>query len=106
MALHAIKERERPPHSGFWNVYPVTETVAGFQGARIVTVLSDAKSALVVGSGWTSNATIGVSLGGEYFTDAQEYDAVFVESIIKADADSPEASFNNVVDMLDWLNRD
>ena len=30
----------------------------------------------------------------------------FVGEILRADTLPPEAKFNNVVDMLDWLNRD
>jgi hypothetical protein len=35
-----------------------------------------------------------------------DYDPNFVADILKADAETPEASFDNVVDMLDWLNRE
>lgn len=35
-----------------------------------------------------------------------EYDPDFVAIILAADAAEPEASFDNVVDMLDWLDRD
>jgi hypothetical protein len=35
-----------------------------------------------------------------------DYDTDFVESILSADAAEPEARFSNVVDMLEWLNRD
>jgi hypothetical protein len=45
-------------------------------------------------------------LGGTYFAGANHYDPDLVTSILKADASEPEASFDNVVDMLDWLNRD
>src|SRR5260370_19911282 len=95
-----------PQARSIWHVYPITETVAGFDGARIVTALSDSTSAVVVGSSWTSNATIGVSLGGVYYAGTSDYNPDFVASILQADAAPPEASFNNVVDMLDWLNRD
>jgi len=37
---------------------------------------------------------------------ADGYNAELVASILQADAAPSEASFNNVVDMLDWLNRD
>ena len=30
----------------------------------------------------------------------------FVESIVKADSEPPEATFDNVDDMLDWLKND
>jgi len=104
MGLQAVKERERPPQArSIWHLYPVTETVAGFGGARIVT---SSTTAVVADFGWSSNATTGISFGGVYYTDANEYDPDFVASILQADAASPEASFDNVVDMLDWLNRD
>jgi hypothetical protein len=37
---------------------------------------------------------------------APDYDQGFVNSVLAADAAKPDASFNNVVDILDWLNRD
>jgi hypothetical protein len=103
MDLQAPEARERPPQ---FLLYPVTETVAGFDGARIVTGLSNSTGMIVQGSYCSSNATIGVTLGGVYHAGASEYDSDFVSSILCADAAPPEASFNNVVDMLDWLNRD
>lgn len=33
-----------------------------------------------------------------------EYDADFVSDILRADSEPVEASFDNVTDMLDWLN--
>ena len=35
-----------------------------------------------------------------------EYDPPFVASIIRADAAEPEASFDNIVDAIFWLNQD
>jgi hypothetical protein len=35
-----------------------------------------------------------------------DYDAAFVARIQHAAAQEPETKFNNVVDMLNWLNRD
>lgn len=96
-----VKERKLPA----WQVFPVIETVAGFGYAQNLTALTD--SSLVSGlSGMYSNATTSVSLGGTYFAGAHEYDPDFVDSILKADAAPPEARFNNVVDMLGWLNRE
>src|ERR1700685_2018780 len=37
--------------------------------------------------------------------EAADYNADLVAEILRADAAQPETSFNNVVDMLDWLNR-
>jgi hypothetical protein len=59
------------------------------------------------GGGFTvSNATTNVSFGCTSYAGAFQYDPEFVDEILAADAAEPEASFNNVVDMLDWLNRD
>jgi len=35
----------------------------------------------------------------------EQYNPDMVDEILRADAAPPEAKFNNVVDMLDWLNR-
>ncbi|WP_298255834.1 hypothetical protein [Bradyrhizobium sp.] len=97
----AVKEREAPA----WQVFPVVETIAGFGNAQNLMAFSG-NNAFVTGSNLVSNATIGVSLGGTYFASIAEYDPAFVQSILQADAEPPEASHNNVVDMLDWLNRE
>jgi hypothetical protein len=107
VGLQEVKERESTPQTRpVRNVFRVTETVAGFDGARIFTTLSDSASTVVVGCSLFSNATQTFSLGGVYYAGASNYDPDFVASILQADAAAPEASFNNVVDMLDWLNRD
>lgn len=101
MSLQEVRERE----SAIWCVFPITETVAGFDGARIVTGLTG-NGAVLLGSGWFSNVATGVSLGCMYYASTSGYDSEFVSSILQADAAAPEASHNNVVDMLDWLNRE
>jgi hypothetical protein len=101
MALQQLKERKTP----VWNVFPITETVAGFDGACLVTGLTG-NGAFLVGSSWFSNVPTGMSFGCLSYAGASDYDSEFVSSILQADAAAPEASFNNVVDMLDWLNRD
>ena len=50
--------------------------------------------------------SVNVSVGGVYYTGASDYDPDFVERVLKADAAPVEATFDNVVDMLDWLERD
>lgn len=45
-------------------------------------------------------------LSGPITSGAEDYDPDFVASIHRADRATPEARFNNVVDMLNWLNRD
>ena len=101
MGLQASREREFQA----WQVFPVIETIAGFGNAQNMMAFSG-NSTVVAGSNLFSNATVGVSLGGTYFASLAEYDPAFVQSILQADAASPEASHNNVVDMLDWLNRE
>jgi hypothetical protein len=96
MVPQETSERKLPA----WQVFPVIETVAGFGNAHNLMAYSS-NSGVVAGS--YSNATIGVSFGGTYTTN--DYDPDFVASILKADASEPEASFDNVVDMLNWLNR-
>ena len=62
-----------------------------------------------VGGGSTSvgqGVTIFVYSGDTPAAAQQEYDPEFVADILAADAAPPEASFDNVVDMLDWLNRE
>jgi hypothetical protein len=38
--------------------------------------------------------------------DNSEYDEGMVARILRLDAGEPEAKFDNVIDMLDWLERD
>lgn len=71
--------------------------------------MADSGSLHVIGIDWFSNATVGASLGGLYYAvyaDPEEYNPDLVADILRADAEPPEAQFNNVVDMLNWLNRD
>jgi hypothetical protein len=106
MGLQAVERQRAPEVPSVWRVVPVTKTISGFEGARIVTALSGGLSGLMEGSAWSSNGMIGASLGAVYYAGASDYDPDFVTSILQADAAAPEASFDNVVDMLDWLNRD
>lgn len=100
MALQSLQEQKLPVQ-----VFPVTETVAGFEGARIVTTMSGSTGTLQGSVGWASNATSHIVVGGLFFAGS-DYNPDFVATIFQADAAAPEASFNNVVDMLDWLDRE
>jgi|SRR6185437_5821356 len=103
MALQAIKERE----AYAWQVHPVIKTVAGFGNAQSLMAFSDNYGVgTLVSSGLFSTAPNTVFLGCTYFAGTSDYDPDFVASILQADASAPEATFNNVVDMLDWLNRE
>ena len=100
MALQ-VAEKSEARHR---QVFQIVEAVAGFGSTQNLMALSN--GAVVADSSFYSTATLGVSLGGTYFAGASGYDSDFVASILQADASAPEATFNNVVDMLDWLNRE
>jgi hypothetical protein len=102
MSLQAIQEHEPPIRYAL----PITETVAGFDGARLVVATTGSLGRVAEDFAWYSNAMIGIAVGGTYYASSRDYDPDFVASILQADAAVPEASFNNVVDMLEWLNRE
>jgi hypothetical protein len=111
MGLQSVEERERPPKARPMRyLHRITETVSGPTGAVIVTGVSDSMTMRVVGYDWSSNATAGLTLSVTFFSghseSANEYDPAMVEHLRRLDAAAPEAKFNNVVDMLEWLNRD
>ena len=104
MALQELV-RERYPQAAAFRAVPITKTVSGSDGARIIkgsTGSFDPSRTYA----FVSNATVDVSLVVVYYAGINDYDPEFVTSILQADAAAPEASFNNVVDMLDWLNRE
>jgi hypothetical protein len=103
MVLQALEREPQAPSVS--RVVPITKTVSGSEGARIVTTLS-AGFGLAATHYIASNATVDVWLSGVYYAGAGDYDPEFVASILQADTAAPEATFNNVVDMLDWLNRE
>ena len=104
MALQELV-RERQPQAAALRAIPITKTVSGSEGARII---KGATGSFGPSRTYTfvSNATADVSMVVVYFAGVNDYDPEFVTSILQADAAAPEASFDNVVDMLDWLNRE
>jgi hypothetical protein len=100
----SLQALEREPEHRF-RLAPITKAVSGFDGARIVTSLTDHPNA-VSNYGIFSNATDSATFEMVYYTSTVDYDAGIVASLLHADSASPEANFSNVVDMLDWLNRD
>jgi hypothetical protein len=96
--------------------FPITTTVPGYEGTRILTAFSGntITASLYMMSFFAeyanhavmANAGGGVSWGGTFYAGTDQYDPDFVASILAADKAEPEARFNNVVDMLDWLNRE
>jgi hypothetical protein len=101
MELQQVIDRESET-----DVYSVTKTVSGSDGYCILRGVTAGPQMRVKGYRWTSNASNELSFGVMTYTGlAQHYDPALVASILQADTAPPEASFNNVVDMLDWLNR-
>jgi hypothetical protein len=94
--------------------FSLTRGVAGFGGDQFLTAFNagayveppSIPSGMSGGGFTVSNATMNVSFGCTSYAGAHQYDPEFVAEILAADAAEPQASFNNVVDMLDWLNRD
>jgi hypothetical protein len=97
-----VAERRKAPI--WWQVNPIIETISGFEGALLFAGSSLSYSGIAIGA-FCSNARSPLSFGCTVTSDSG-YDADFVADILKADAAEPEASFDNVVDMLDWLNRE
>jgi hypothetical protein len=116
MGLQSVEERKRPPQAAYLqNLYPVAKTISGTAGAcsAIITGVPSGTLRTMSGSEWVSNATAGVSFGTAgvsvgrvYYVGASEYDPAFVTQILAADAEPAVEGFDNVVDLLDWLNRD
>lgn len=103
MALQEL-ERDQLSQAATWAV-PITKTVSGSEGAKIV---KGATGSFGPSRTYTlvSNATVDVSLVAVYCAGDSAHESEFVKSILQADAAAPEANFSNVVDMLDWLNRE
>lgn len=94
-------------------LFPVTTSVPTFGGSQFLTsfnadgyVSQPTQYGLASGSVTVSNARSGVSFARIYTASGGMYDSDFVADILAADTAEPEASFDNVVDMLEWLNRD
>lgn len=56
----------------------------------------------------TAGTTVGYTYSGTaaVFAKEGEYDPAFVARVLTRAQQPPEAKFDNVVDMLEWLNRD
>ncbi|MGV7219697.1 hypothetical protein [Bradyrhizobium sp. UFLA05-112] len=102
-------EREVAAHAV--RVVPVTTSVPAFGGTHFLTsfnaggYISQPQHGTMTGNVTISNVTLGFSFA-IHTAGGSVYDSDFVADILAADAAEPEASFDNVVDMLEWLNRD
>lgn len=120
MSLQVLEERDRE-FCGHGTNYPVRRTVPGFEGTQIITAFTSCNlDAEVVRSctGTTADSTnftvnfwtyTGVSIPivkVALWPTTPEYDQQFANTILAADAAAPEGSFDNVIDLMDWLDRD
>ncbi len=92
-------------------ICPTTKPASGGGWAKIVTTASgNATDGLVMMAHHTaltlSNAATGPSFYTVSYVGVANHSLDFVAEIRTADAAEPEATFDNVVDMLDWLNRE
>jgi hypothetical protein len=88
--------------------HPQATTTPGFNGATLVLTAVSGSVAIPQNAGVyavLTNTSGHETLGGTFYAGADEYNEEFVKSILAADAAEPEARFNNVVDMLEWLDR-
>jgi hypothetical protein len=87
-------------------------TISGPDGSRIANG-SNAEYAVVVGK-WLGGGSTSAGQGTIVYTcygttstaEVEYYDPAFIAEILAADAAPAEEGFDNVVDLLDWLNRD
>ena len=88
-------------------VHRVTQRIPGLYG---LPWSADTASVAVLKMEAASTASTGITVSYVYFAGQNEpisdYDPFFVARVRAADAAPPAAKFNNVVDMLDWLDRD
>ena len=109
MSLQTIECEKRRAPATLQKLFPVTRTVSGFEGFQFLKTVSEGVTDITVHGSYAlaTNASVSLSIVGcVYYAGVNGYDADFVKAIQAADAAEPEAGFNNVVDMLDWLNRD
>jgi phosphoglycolate phosphatase-like HAD superfamily hydrolase len=114
MATRTADREERIIREAF---APVRTTIAGFAGTQLLTAFSSENydpQGISTFTGATGPAgylnviastRTGMSVDLVY-TQVSSYRPEFVDAILAADKAKPEAKFDNVVDMLDWLSRE
>lgn len=89
-------------------VAPIVRTVSGPEGSQIIDALTVmAQTIETIHKIVTATTALHDRVYQTLYTEASgSYDPDFVAEVLQADDAAPEASFDNVVDMLNWLNRD
>jgi len=111
VSLQVIEREKRLAAPTLQKFFPVTRTVAGFEGYRFLKTVSEGVTDITIHGSYAlaTNASVSLSIVGCVYyagVNVSGYDADFVKAVQAADAAEPEAKFSNVVDMLDWLIRD
>ena len=112
---HAVYEKEALVDYPTWHKYIAAgTTISGQEGATIayasngtVTVASGAtisSTAMVTAKAYGHLVNAVVVLSAQ--PTEEKYNPEFVRKILEADARPPAAKFTNVVDMMEWLDRD
>jgi hypothetical protein len=101
----SLLELPRPRRRALPHLIPTGNPMQGTLGA-LIGLGTSADVTVVTG------VTMGATAGGYWIVDmatassSEEYDPSFVGMILDRDSKPAEAKFTNVIDMLDWLDRD
>jgi hypothetical protein len=93
---------------------PAAEAVSGNPIVHVINGNTSIWSFTSVRLGFVGNAPVAAfsSVGTAYsvtlvtYDSREQYDPELVSAIKQADAAKPEATFTNVIDMMEWLERD
>jgi hypothetical protein len=90
--------------SGSHSVVPVisANTSDAYYVVRAPASVWDSLASLCVSNGTSVAYSLTVPTSDVW----EEYDPEMVAALLKADAEQPEATFADVIDMMEWLNRD
>jgi hypothetical protein len=105
------RDRRRRPASLYAGEYSASGSGSG--SARIMHG-SNAEYVIIAAGQWFGggSTSAGLSVTAYAYSGAtsvaaeEEYDPAFVAKVLAADAAPVEARFDNVVDLMDWLERD
>jgi hypothetical protein len=110
MILHDVAHdgSRRPPISATSHVYP---TISGIEGSCLGAEFTLWTGMLTGGMGDIAGVKYdavytGMAVVVSGREDCGEYEPEMVRRLLQLDAKAPEAKFNNVIDMMDWLNSD
>jgi hypothetical protein len=104
----AVQERNYPRFSflpkaeSVWGAHRLIEVINANTSVSLVANYDNLLTSLFVSSGATAVYSMTISTADV----GEEYDHEMVAALLRADAEKPEATFTNVIDMVEWLERD